>query len=85
MNKVKKRNSGRPRRSDAEIDLRILGARLRQLRGERTQEDFAQRLRISQAQLSKYERGQSAPPLGLLVRLSKEFGRSVDWMLTGNE
>jgi transcriptional regulator with XRE-family HTH domain len=81
MNKVKRKRLGRPRRSDAEIDLPALGSRIKQLRGEQTQADFARQFRISQAQLSKYELGQTAPPLGLLIRLSKESGRSLDWIL----
>ena len=74
---------GRPRRSDAEVDLRAIGDRVRQLRKQVTQEDFAQTLGISQAQLSKYELGQSALPLGVLIKLAKTFDTTVDWVLIG--
>jgi transcriptional regulator with XRE-family HTH domain len=40
-------------------------------------------LGISQAQLSKYELGQSAPPLGVLIKLAEKYGRTTDWILTG--
>jgi DNA-binding XRE family transcriptional regulator len=83
MNKVKRKIAGRPRRSEGDVDLQALGSRLRQLRGQTTQEEFATFLGISQAQLSKYELGQSAPPLGVLVRLAEKFGKSTDWILTG--
>src|SRR5258708_20219088 len=83
MNKIKRKLGGRPWRSDSDVDLRSLGTRLRQLRAQTTQEEFATFLGISQAQLSKYELGQSAPPLGVLVRLAEEFGKSTDWILTG--
>ena len=83
MNIVKKKVGGRPRRSDSEVDLRGVGARIRQLRGGITQEEFADVLGISQAQLSKYELGQSAPPLGVLIRLADKCGKSTDWILTG--
>jgi transcriptional regulator with XRE-family HTH domain len=83
MNKVKHKIPGRPRRSQSEVDLDAIGQRIRQIRGEVTQEDFAQSLGISQAQLSKYELGQSALPLGALVKLSQKFGRTADWILTG--
>jgi len=83
MNKVKRKIQGRPRRSESEVDLKAIGKRIRQLRGRVTQEEFAQVLRISQAQLSKYELGQSAPPLGVLSKLAKDFGKSVDWILSG--
>jgi len=83
MNKVKKKTRGRRRRSDSDIDLQALGGRLKQLRAQTTQEEFAAFLGISQAQLSKYELGLSAPPLTVLVRLAEKYGKSVDWLLTG--
>ena len=83
MNKVKKKIGGRPRRSDAEVDLRAVGERVRQLRGQSTQEDFARTLGISQAQLSKYELGQSALPLGTLIKMAKMCDTTIDWVLTG--
>jgi transcriptional regulator with XRE-family HTH domain len=83
MNKVKRHISGRPRRSESELDLKSVGQRVRQLRGVVTQEDFARALNISQAQLSKYELGQSALPLSLLAKLAERFRRTADWILTG--
>ena len=83
MNIVKKKVRGRPRRSDADVDLQAVGERVRRLRGQITQEDFARTLGISQAQLSKYELGQSALPLGILVKIAKVCKTTVDWVLTG--
>ncbi len=83
MNKVKRKIPGRPRLSQSEIDLRALGQRIRQLRGGATQKELARALGISQAQLSKYELGQSALPLRVLAKLAKESGKSADWILTG--
>jgi len=83
MNKVKRHIPGRPRRSQSELDLQSMGQRVRELRGAATQEDFACDLNISQAQLSKYELGQSALPLSLLAKLAKRSGRTTDWILTG--
>jgi transcriptional regulator with XRE-family HTH domain len=85
MNKVRGKSAGRPRRSDSDVDLEAVGLRIRQLRGEANQEEFAKGLGISQAQLSKYELGQSAPPLGVLVALGKSQAISVDWLLTGKK
>ena len=82
-NKVKEKLQGRPCRSDTEINLQALGTRIRTLRGRTTQEEFARSLGVSQAQLSKYELGQSAVPLGILIRLVKKFGGTADWILTG--
>jgi transcriptional regulator with XRE-family HTH domain len=83
MNKVKRKAKGRPRRLETGVDLGSIGKRIKELRGSRTQEAFARLMGVSQAQLSKYELGQSAPPLGFLTRLAKDVGRSVDWILMG--
>ena len=83
MNKVKRNIRGRPRRSQSELDLHSVGQRIRELRGETTQEEFARVLRVSQAQLSKYELGQSAVPLSVLATLAAKSGRTADWILTG--
>ena len=48
-----------------------------------TQAEFAKMLGVPQNTLSKYERGQSAPPLDLLVRLKAHSGKSIDWIVTG--
>lgn len=82
-NNVNDKIQGRPRRSEAEVDLLAVGKRIRKLRDQITQEEFARSLRISQAQLSKYELGQSAVPLGVLITLAKTFGKTIDWILTG--
>lgn len=74
---------GRPRRSDSEVNLSAVGTRIRKLRGQITQEEFARGLGISQAQLSKYELGQSAVSLGVLIKLAKKSGGTADWILTG--
>ena len=88
MNNVKSKdargkNGGRRRRSDSDVDLQALGLRIRQLRGRRTQEEFAEALGVSQAQLSKYELGLSALPLGLLIKLVEMHDKSAGWILTG--
>jgi transcriptional regulator with XRE-family HTH domain len=83
MIKVKKEKRGRPSRHKAGIDLRSLGERIRRLRGPTPQAEFARVLGVSQAQLSKYELGQSAPPLRALAKLAEISTKSVDWLLTG--
>jgi transcriptional regulator with XRE-family HTH domain len=67
-------------------DLKVVGRRLRQLRGfDVTQADFARKLGISRSQLSKYERGVAAPPADVLIRLKEMLRISLDWLLTGND
>lgn len=42
-------------------------------------------LGITQAQLSKYEQGQSAPTPEILLKLKAYSGKSIDWILDGRE
>jgi transcriptional regulator with XRE-family HTH domain len=65
------------------VDLVAIGSRIRTLRGEGLQEELAAYLHIRQGQLSKMERGKSAPSLEVLLLLSERFHRSVDWILRG--
>ena len=68
----------------AQIDLRAIGARIRQLRGfEMTQADFAHRIGVSQGYLSALENGEKEPGSAVLLAIKNEFGKSVDWLLTG--
>jgi transcriptional regulator with XRE-family HTH domain len=65
------------------VDLTAIGRRIRELRGDTLQEEFAEFLGISQGQLSKIERGKLPPSVGILLRLSARLGRSADWILKG--
>jgi transcriptional regulator with XRE-family HTH domain len=47
------------------------------------QAELAKVLGITQAQLSKYERGKNAPTLELLLKLKRLSGKSIDWIVTG--
>jgi transcriptional regulator with XRE-family HTH domain len=65
-------------------DLRAIGRRIRQIRGfEMHQVELAEILGITQAQLSKYERGRNAPTLELLLKLKHFSGKSIDWIVSG--
>lgn len=67
-------------------DVFAIGRRIRQIRGfDLTQREFSQKLGIGQTQLSKYEQGQSVPTVELLLRLRALSGKSIDWILTGEE
>lgn len=48
-----------------------------------TQSDFARRIGVAQSYLSALEHGEKEPGAAVLLAISKEFGRSVDWLLTG--
>ena len=71
--------------SNNRTNLQAIGNRIRALRGNMLQEDFAKCLGISQGQLSKIERGKLAPTVDVLVRLKQRSGRTADWILLGQE
>jgi len=64
-------------------DLRAIGARVRELRGNTLQEELAEFLGISQGQLSRIESGKLGPNIEVLLRLVEKFGTTSDWILTG--
>lgn len=68
------------------LDLAAVGRRLRQLRGfDMTQDELGFRLGIAQSHLSALEHGEREPCAAVLLAISREFGKSVDWLLTGEE
>ena len=48
-----------------------------------TQDEFAQRIGVTQGHLSSLERGEKEAGAAVLLAISQEFGKSVDWLLTG--
>ena len=69
---------------DVRLDAKAIGRRIREIRGfDLTQIEFSELLGISQTQLSKYERGKSAPTPEILLKLKKFSRRTTDWILTG--
>jgi len=67
------------------LDLAAIGRRIRQLRGfEMTQQELGVRLGIAQSHLSALEHGEREPCAAVLLAISREFGKSVDWLLTGD-
>ena len=73
-------------RNKAQIDLRAIGRRIRELRGfDMTQADFAHRIGVTQGYLSALENGEKEPGAAVLLAIRQEFGKSVDWLLTGEK
>ena len=74
------------RKKHISIDWLALGRRIREMRGfDMTQAEFAKRIGISQNYLSTMERGQVEIGAEILLRISREFGKTVEWLLTGQE
>jgi transcriptional regulator with XRE-family HTH domain len=66
------------------IDWTAVGRRIRGLRGfDMTQAEFASRIGVSQSFLSAVEHGRNEAGAGVLLAIGREFGRSIEWLLTG--
>lgn len=71
-------------RKKGAIDWPAVGRRIRELRGFYVkQEEFARRIGISQSHLSSVEHGEAEIGAEILLRISREFGKSLEWLLTG--
>jgi transcriptional regulator with XRE-family HTH domain len=50
-----------------------------------TQADLALRIGVSQGYMSTVEHGQGEIGVEVLLAISREFGKSLEWLLTGEE
>ena len=70
----------------ASIQWASVGRRVRELRGfDMNQEEFAQRIGISQGYVSSMERGEKEVGIEILLKISREYGKSLEWLLLGTE
>ena len=77
--------STRKTKDKISIDWSAVGRRIRELRGfDTTQSEFARRIGVSQGYLSSIERGEKEAGPAVLLAIGREFGKSVDWLLTGS-
>jgi len=68
------------------VDWKAVGRRIRELRGfDLTQADLAQRIGVSQGYLSIVEHGQGEIGAEVLLAIGREFDKSLEWLLTGEE
>jgi transcriptional regulator with XRE-family HTH domain len=68
------------------VDWVAVGRRIRELRGfDMTQEEFAHRIGISQNYLSTLEHGKVEVGAQILLRIAREFGKTIEWLLTGED
>lgn len=74
------------RAKESSVDWKVVGQRIRELRGFYvTQEELARRIGISQSHLSTLEHGDAEPGAEIMLRISREFGKSIEWLLTGTD
>lgn len=68
------------------IDWKGVGRRVRELRGfDVTQAELAKRLGVSQGYLSTVERGKREVGVEVLLAISREFGKPLEWLLLGDD
>jgi len=68
------------------VDWKAAGRRVRELRGfDMTQQEFADRIGVSQAYLSNVEHGKVEVGAAILLRIAHEFGKTMEWLLTGED
>jgi transcriptional regulator with XRE-family HTH domain len=68
------------------VDWKAVGRRIRELRGfDMTQADLAHRIGVSQGYLSTVEHGQGEVGAEVLLAITKQFDRSLEWLLTGEK
>jgi hypothetical protein len=73
-------------RKASSFDWKSVGQRIRELRGFRmTQKEFAKRIGITQGHFSHIERGEKEIGALILLKISREFGKSIEWLLTGED
>jgi transcriptional regulator with XRE-family HTH domain len=78
------KSSKTSRRDEGQIEWKAVGRRIRELRGfDLTQEDFSRRIGVSQGFLSYIERGEKEIGADVLLRIRRETGKSIEWLLTG--
>lgn len=74
------------RKNEGSETLKLLGKRLRELRGRKRQAEMAEILGIPPERanyISRYEKGTHAPRLDFLVRVAEKFGVTLDWLIIG--
>jgi transcriptional regulator with XRE-family HTH domain len=62
-----------------------IGERIREMRAKMTQVKFAEAVEIKQAMVSRYEANREVPSPKILFRMAKFTGKTVEWVLTGQD
>lgn len=58
-------------------DRKVIGDRLRQLRGSRTQKEVAEAINVSEMSISLWERGERVPSDDLKIKIAAYYKKSV--------
>ncbi len=60
-----------------------IGNRIKKLRGDVSQKEFAKKIGVSFAAYQNYEYGKRIPPAHILSKIADTCGMNVDWILSG--
>ena len=60
------------------IDTKVIGNRLRELRGDKTQKEVADAVGVTAMAVCQYEAGTRAPSDQVKIALAEYFGRTVE-------
>lgn len=71
--------------SEERAHSRAIGRRIRSIRGDASQLDFASFFGLTRSALANYELGRSRPPKGLLEKISEKTGLPVSYIDSGPE
>lgn len=63
--------------------MSTIGDRLKEIRGDESQETFAGRFGIHRNTLARWESGERTPDLDFVIKMVLELGYSPEWVLTG--
>lgn len=67
----------------SDLDKVEIGGRIRQVRGDMTQKDFADRLGIGRTSVVRYEAGERSPDAEFIAKAHAVLGVDPIWLLTG--
>lgn len=62
-----------------------IGGRIRQLRGDVGQQEFADLFKLSKRSLSHYENDNRSPKIDLLISIAQKFSVEIQWLVEGKE
>lgn len=67
------------------LDKTGIGERIRALRGDSTQKEFASRVGVGRTSVVRYEAGERTPDAEFIAKLNEVLGVDPMWLLTGEE
>ena len=68
-------------KGELEPGLVAFSFRMKELRGGKTQDDFAQSLGTTRSKIANFENGRHAPQMKMLITIADKFNVTTDWLL----